>query len=435
MEQINLPCFVMYCTNSTESECLANNVLATNYKWAYSDLKKGYIGFLINVSQDILYGPFIATEPIKFVQSSELFGGKFPYQVKVKPIGEVKKINNATTLLSRFLKIKYLPDKNLRFLEHGTYGSEITEKIIGLLYEKSSDFYKLLTSENINTQLIQQTFDKEPSVSLDQVAGLKEIKDFIKKRIIEPYQDVKYAEILGLRVGGGILLFGPPGTGKTLIAEAISNHIEAKFYEINPSIIVGFPGEAEKKIELIFNFLRREPRAILFLDEAEWILCRRDNLTSSVMQRVIPTLLAQVSQIFKDRKKPVVIIAATNKPHLIDPAFLRSGRFDKVFYVPLPDFESRKEILKIHLSNRACENDLLEDKQLSLLSRKLNGFSGADILGIIEEAAYFAFERRNYGDAIITFDDLSEAISNFKPSVNSDDVKTIEQWGIERGYI
>ncbi len=225
------------------------------------------------------------------------------------------------------------------------------------------------------------------------MAGLKEVKDFIYQRIITPFEDEEAAYKLGLQIGGGVLLFRPPGTGKTLLAQAIAKSIQAKFIEISPSIIIGYPGEAEKRLENIFASLDREPRAVVFLDEAEWILSRREEQASSVMQRVTPLLLAQLSKLFKEKKRSIIIVAATNKPQNIDPAFLRPGRFDRIFYIGLPDEETRKEIIKLKLKDK--ENNL-EEKDIDSIAEKLEGYSGADIENIIDEAAFIVFERKNH---------------------------------------
>lgn len=268
-----------------------------------------------------------------------------------------------------------------------------------------------------------------PETALEDVAGLNDVKDFVYQRIIAPFEDEEKAYSLGLRIGGGMLLFGPPGTGKTLIAMSIAKSIQAKFIDISPSVIVGFPGEAERRLENIFAALDKEPRAVVFLDEAEWILCKREDQTSSVMQRIIPVLLVQLSRIFKQKTKPIVVIAATNKPQMIDPAFLRPGRFDRIFYIGLPDKNARKDIIKLQLRNRAHQ---IEDSDILEIAEKLEGYSGADIENIFEESAFKAFSRRESGAARITKDDIIEVIERTPKSVTPNEEKLFKEWAKER---
>jgi transitional endoplasmic reticulum ATPase len=269
-----------------------------------------------------------------------------------------------------------------------------------------------------------------PDVSLKDVAGLDGVKEFIYQRIIAPFEDEEKAYSLGLRIGGGMLLFGPPGTEKTLIAMSIAKSIQAKFIDISPSVIVGYPGEAEKRLENIFAALDKEPRAVVFLDEAEWILCKREDQTSSAMQRITPVLLAQLSRIFKQKTKPIVVIAATNKPQMIDPAFLRPGRFDRIFYIGLPDKNARKDIIKLQLRNRAHQ---IEDSDIVEIAEKLEGYSGADIENIFEESAFKAFNRRKSGATRITKDDIVEVIERTPKSVTPNEEKLFKEWAKERG--
>ena len=227
-----------------------------------------------------------------------------------------------------------------------------------------------------------------------------------------------------------MFLFGPPGTGKTLLGKSIANEIEAKFIEITPTIIRGYPGDAEKRIEQIFSALDKEPRAVLFLDEAEWILGKREQQTSSVMPRITSTLLAQLTKLFKDRNRPIIVIAATNRPESVDTAYLRPERFDQKYYVGLPKFDARNQIIKNQFINR--KNSLTES-DIEEISNRLDGYSGADIVHIIDEAAHAAFDRRNENNAIINKEDLVNAIKRTSKSVRPEEIQTIERWAIERG--
>lgn len=418
----NVACFFMLCTERTEEECLRKSLFGDR-EWKLPDLKlikNGDIGFLINVSRNQLIGLFQAVSPAQLNIDKEAWGGEFPAQVKVKSLGPIQRVNNASEQLGKILTLKkvhnyYIPRQN-------TYGPDITEQVLSL-FRTSDDTVKLPEGPVIGKS-ISETYE------LDNIAGLTDVKEFIFQRIIAPFEDEEIAHRLSLRIGGGMLLFGPPGTGKTMISMAVARSIDAKFIDISPSVIIGYPGEAEKRLENLFAALDKEPRAVVFLDEAEWILCKREDQTSSVMQRITPVLLAQLSRIFRDRTKPIVIIAATNKPEMIDPAFLRPGRFDKIFYIGLPDQEARKEILKIHLRNR---DNQLGEEDLVDIAKRLEGYSGADIEHIIEESAFRTFERRKEGAPMITKEDILQVIEKTPKSVTHAEIERFKNWAEQRG--
>jgi len=418
------PCFFMLCTDRTENECLEKGLFGDK-QWHLPHLKsikKGDFGFLLNVSKDQLLGIFAAEGEAKLNIDPNAWGGNFPAQVKVKLLGELQRIKEATDKLEKIIELKEIkrdpypykiPSKN-------TYGPEITEKVLALF--DTSELQRAAAPQPEEVGIF-------PETALEDVAGLNDVKDFVYQRIIAPFEDEEKAYSLGLRIGGGMLLFGPPGTGKTLIAMSIAKSIQAKFIDISPSVIVGFPGEAERRLENIFAALDKEPRAVVFLDEAEWILCKREDQTSSVMQRIIPVLLVQLSRIFKQKTKPIVVIAATNKPQMIDPAFLRPGRFDRIFYIGLPDKNARKDIIKLQLRNRAHQ---IEDSDILEIAEKLEGYSGADIENIFEESAFKAFSRRKSDAARITKDDIVEVIERTPKSVTPNEEKLFKEWAKER---
>lgn len=418
-------CFFMLCTNVTEKECIERGLFG-DLEWRIrflSTIKKGDIGFLLNVFSDQLLGIFQAESSAQLNLIPDAWGGRFPAQVKVKLIGELQRIDNATEKIGRIVRLRKIRKEpfSYKIPAHDTYGPEITEQILSF-FKKPNDL------EKVQPQPIEVGIS--PQYTLDDVAGLDDVKNFIYQRIIAPFEDEKVTHSLKLRIGGGMLLFGPPGTGKTLISMSIARNIQAKFIDISPSIIIGYPGEAEKRLESIFAALEKEPRAVIFFDEAEWVLRKRETQASSVMQRITPLLLAQLSRIFKEKMRPIIVIAATNKPQEIDPAFLRPGRFDKKFYIGLPDENARKKIIKLQLKDRA---NRVTDDEIIELSQKLDGYSGADIENIIEGAAFKAFTRRDEMESEITKEDIKEVIDETPKSVTQDEVEKIKKWAKERG--
>ncbi len=246
--------------------------------------------------------------------------------------------------------------------------------------------------------------------------------------MVDPVVNLEAAQRYHLRLGGGLLLYGPPGTGKTLIAQATAGEIDAQFVELSPSIIRGYPGEPERKIEELFQNLLMAPRGLVFLDEAEALLATRDNQTSSVMQRITPVLLSQFAKLSRHRIKPILVIAATNMPWGIDNAFLRPGRLDKVLYVGLPNQNDRIHLLRLLLEKRTadCVNaSLYEDKQLRHLANLLEGYSGADIEQIIDEAALEGF---NQGKRI-SQKMIEDIIKGWPRSVDDNQLRKYKEWG------
>jgi len=422
----NIPaCFFMLCTNDTEKECLEKKLFGDR-EWCFrflKSIKKGDLGFLLNVSQDQLLGIFMAEGPAQLRIDPDAWNGEFPAQVKVKLITPLQRIDNASKKLEKIIELKIIERSPYPYKVpcQKTYGPEITEKILSL-FDISN-----LPKEIFD---LPEEIGIFPKITLEDVAGLDDVKNFIYQRIILPWEDEETAYSLGLRIGGGMLLFGPPGNGKTLIAMAIANSIKAKFIDISPSVIIGYPGEAEKRLENIFAVVDKEPRAVVFFDEAEWILCKREEQTSSVMQRITPLLLTQLSKIFKQKTKPIIIIAATNKPQLIDTAFLRPGRFDTIFYIPLPDKKTREDILKLQLRNR---RNKIKESDITEIAEILEGYSGADIEKIVDEAAFKAFKRREKNEAFITKEDIIKTINEIPKSVTPEEIQSLEKWAQERG--
>uniref|UniRef100_A0A7V0Z5S2 AAA family ATPase n=1 Tax=candidate division WOR-3 bacterium TaxID=2052148 RepID=A0A7V0Z5S2_UNCW3 len=281
----------MLCTRGTERECIERGLFGDReWRLPYlQTIKKGDIGFLLNVSNDQLIGIFEAEGPPRLNIIPKAWDEEFPAQVKVKLISrEIMRVEGASQKLENILELKEIKRDTFSYKipKQNTYGPEITEQVLSL-FDLESDFYSKLEG--------YEEIGQFSEYKLDDVAGLEDVKQFIYQRVIAPFEDEESAYQLKLRVGGGLLLFGPPGTGKTLIAMAIANHIQARFIDISPSVIIGYPGEAEKRLENIFSAIEKEPRAVIFLDEAEWILCKREDQTSSVMQRITPVLLSQLS--------------------------------------------------------------------------------------------------------------------------------------------
>src|SRR4051812_35181314 len=222
------------------------------------------------------------------------------------------------------------------------------------------------------------------------VAGLDDVKEDIRLKMIYPFEHPELAQRFGIRPGGGVLMYGPPGTGKTMLAKATAGEIEATFFRISPADVLSkWVGEAEQNIKKLFDAAAQEPRSIIFIDEIEALVPARRDEGSSVMQRVVPQILQGVEGFDKKAGRPILLMGATNVPWQLDPAILRPGRFDEKVYIPLPDLPARRAMLEMYLANRP----LADDVNLDDFAKQLEGYSGADIKYLCDRAATVPFLR------------------------------------------
>lgn len=266
------------------------------------------------------------------------------------------------------------------------------------------------------------------SVKFDDIAGLDDVKDQIRTKIIYPFLYPKLAKEYQVSAGGGLLLFGPPGTGKTMIAKATANEVNAAMFSIIPSDIMSkWVGESEQKIRQLFAELRKHERAILFIDELEGLMPNR-NTHSTVMQRVVPQFLAEMDGL-KKRSGSLLLMGATNVPWLVDSAAYRPGRFDAMVYVPLPDLAARRWLIE-HLCRA---NRMIGELGFDELAERLEFYSGADIESVVQSVL-----RSKFQDAIRTstverveMSDFLDVIQRTNPSVREKDLKQFERFKSE----
>jgi len=228
---------------------------------------------------------------------------------------------------------------------------------------------------------------------------------------------------MGIKPPKGILLFGPPGTGKTLLAKAVANESGANFIAVRgPEILSKWFGESEKAIREIFKKARMAAPCVVFFDEIDAIAPARGyTLDTSAMDRIVAQLLAEMDGIAA--LENVVVIGATNRPDMLDPALLRPGRFDRIIYVPPPDKVSRFEILKVHTRNVP----LAKDVDLWRLAEMLEYYTGADIELLVREAALTAL-REDPNATEVTMEDFSKAMSKIRATLTPEMIKFYESW-------
>jgi transitional endoplasmic reticulum ATPase len=269
---------------------------------------------------------------------------------------------------------------------------------------------------------------EKPKLRFDDVAGLDQVKEDIRLKMIYPFEHPELAEKFGIRPGGGVLLYGPPGTGKTMLAKATAGEIDATFFRISAADVLSkWVGEAEQNLKKLFEAAAAETRAIIFIDEIESLIPARRDEGSSVMQRVVPQILQGMEGFDERDVSPILFMGATNVPWQLDPAVLRPGRFDEKVYIPLPDLAARRKMLDIYLSKRPLADDI----DLDALAKKLEGFSGADIKYLCDRAAVIPFLRSvasgQEGD--ITNETIADAVAEVRPSVTAEMLRRFEDWG------
>jgi transitional endoplasmic reticulum ATPase len=269
---------------------------------------------------------------------------------------------------------KVLPDVDL---ETDTIPAEILNK----LEADGKDFYEAF--KGLTPSAMREVVIESPNVNWSDIGGLHDAKQELQEAVEWP---MKYNELflyLDANPPKGILLFGPPGTGKTLLAKAVASESEANFISVKgPEFISKWVGESEKAVRETFRKARQAAPCIIFFDELDAIAPSRGGIMgdSHVTERVISQLLTELDGL--EELKDVTVIAATNRPDIIDSALLRPGRFDKLVYIKTPDEEARKEIFKIHLKRKPLGNDVNFDD----LAKKTKGYAGADIAAVCNQA-------------------------------------------------
>ena len=307
---------------------------------------------------------------------------------------------------------------------------EDNEKIKNL-YIEQEDFALALTQ--IQPTSKREGFSTIPNVTWDNVGGLKDLREELYYDIVLPIINPQKLKLVGISKAAGVLLYGPPGCGKTLLAKAVANEAKANFISIKgPELLNKYVGESERAIRSLFIRAKNSSPCIIFFDELDALVPKRSNENNNSGERVVNQLLTEMDGL-EDRKQ-IFIIAATNRPDIIDPAMLRPGRLDKLLYVPLPDFENRCAILDTITKNLKLDMDI--DFEKIYKDKRIEGFSGADIASLVREAQLHALKRLNQKekeneneeikDFKINMSDFEYSLNNILPSVSLNDKKKYE---------
>src|SRR3989454_2608663 len=274
---------------------------------------------------------------------------------------------------------RYLPEIDLE----RPIPAEILEKMRVL----NDDFKNAL--KEIEPSAMREVLVEIPRGAWTDVGGLEDAKMKLREAVELPLKEPEAFTRMGIRPPRGILLYGPPGTGKTLLAKAVANESEANFISIKgPEVMSKWVGESEKAVRMIFKKAKQVAPCIVFLDELDGIAPVRGSGIgdNQVTERIVSQFLTELDGLVELRN--VVIIAATNRPDIVDPALLRPGRFDRLLYVPPPGLEARKQIFKIHTR----KTPMMPDVNLDDLAKMTDGYTGADIASVSNTAVMLALK-------------------------------------------
>ncbi len=386
-----------------------------------------------------------ATNRIDAVDEALRRGGRFDREIEIgvpnrEGRKEVLQIHTRNMPLTDDVDLDELSDKT-----HGYVGADLEALCkeaamsvlrrvlpeIDLDEEIPSDVMEKLVVDNtamidglraVEPSAMREVMVEVPSVTWENVGGLEDTKEKLREMVEWPQLYPERFERMGIEVPKGILLYGMPGTGKTLLAKAVANEANANFISIKgPELFSKYVGESEQAVREVFKKARQVAPCIVFIDEIDSIATRRGSRTDSgVGDRVVNQLLTELDGV--ESLEGVTIIAATNRPDLIDPAVLRPGRIDRTIQVEVPDVEARKKILEVHTEGMP----LAEDINLDGLSEEIEGYVGSDVESLVREAGMISL-REDPESEEVKLKHFREAMNSIKPTATEDNLQHYKQ--------
>ena len=308
---------------------------------------------------------------------------------------------------------RYLPEIDL--------DEPLPPKLLQEMKVTNDDFKEAL--KDVEPSALREVMIEVPKVSWEEVGGLKDVKQQLKEAIEWPLTNSAGFDRLGIKPPRGVLLYGPPGTGKTLLAKAIATESEANFIAIKgPEVMSKWVGESEKRLREVFRKAKQVAPCIVFLDELDSLAPPRGGGGDSrVSDRLVDQLLTSMDGL--ENMEGVVVIGATNRPEIVDPALLRPGRFDRLLLVEAPDLAARQAILEIHTADMP-----LGKVKLDYFAKETDGYTGADLDGLVREAGMLALREDSEADEVTQAHFLA-ALEKVSPSVTEDTIKYYDDLG------
>ncbi|MDD3159457.1 MAG: CDC48 family AAA ATPase [Candidatus ainarchaeum sp.] len=313
---------------------------------------------------------------------------------------------------------RYLPE-----IEKLSDAETIPIEVLTSLKITKQDFLDAL--KDVSPSGLREFTSEIPNVLWEDIGALEDVKDELKQAVEWPIKHPTVFKEMGIVPPKGVLLYGPPGTGKTMLAKAVATESGANFISIKgPELLIKWVGDSSKAVKKLFRKARQLAPCIVFIDEIDSIAYNRNSDMSGGkgVTEIINQLLTELDGV--EALRDVVFIAATNRPDLIDKAMLRPGRLDKLIMVPVPNEKSREEILKVLLKN------VNVDKTVSLkeLTKKTEGFSGADLSGLIREAALLLLKENKMKPAPITMYHINKILEKTKPTIDEESEKAYSEF-------
>ncbi len=300
----------------------------------------------------------------------------------------------------------------------------IPAELLNKLVVKRDDFFSAL--REMQPSSLREVLIESPDLHWDEIGGLESVKKELKEAVEWPLKYAALFEHMDAAPPKGVLLYGPPGTGKTMLAKAVATESEANFINVKgPEFLSKWVGESEKAVRETFRKARGAAPCVIFMDEIDSIApVRGVGGDSMVTERVISQLLTEMDGL--ESLHNVVVIAATNRPDMIDPALLRPGRFDRLVAVGVPDYEARRDILRVHTQRKP----MTEDVNLDDIAKRTEGYTGADISAVVNEAVMLSIRQVVALDEVVSPERIKDmsltkkhfdiALANYKPRLKSE---------------
>ncbi|XP_063700211.1 nuclear valosin-containing protein-like [Culicoides brevitarsis] len=349
-----------------------------------------------------------------------------------KPAEETKNEEKQTKKVEK-LKLRELTLEDLlSWLNNST--PPLTQTQLLAFHITMQDFVDAL--KLVQPSAKREGFITVPDVTWDDIGSLSDIREQLKLAILAPVKYPERLKVLGLNAPSGVMLCGPPGCGKTLLAKAVANEAGINFISVKgPELLNMYVGESERAVRQCFQRARNSAPCVIFFDEFDSLCPKRsDSSENSAGMRVVNQLLTEMDGV--EGRNGVFLMAATNRPDIVDPAVLRPGRFDKILYVGLPNEQDRVDIL-LALTKYGSKPPLAEDVDLKEVAAHSEGFTGADLAGLVRQAALYTLK-----SSIMDFDDgkteqtkdlkvkksdIFDALKSVRPSVSDEDKKHYEK--------
>jgi len=312
---------------------------------------------------------------------------------------------------------RYIDDAN-QLLD---IAEEIKEKANAKSIAKANATAEGMSGDDEGAESVWQVQEK-PTERLDDVAGLSQVKEELRDKVIEPFLHPEIYDRFKVKIGGGILMYGPPGNGKTFVAKAVAGELDAAFFNVNASQIKDkYVGETEKNIQRLFEQARQHEKSVIFLDEADQLLSRKGNQKIGAVTQFLTAMDG-----FVKNTNCMLVLAATNKPWMLDDATLRPGRLGTHIYVGPPDAVARKAIFGYQLR----EVPIKDEVSIEEISKQTDGYSGADIAELCDRAKRLALRRQMESGVSesVSVQDFKTAMSIVRPSISEESISAFESW-------